>query len=107
MKELFKKFKAKWGIKSNWDFFLINLVFALAGACIGFERRPVFHFLGITHETSLWIKVCVYIPLIVPLYQLNLLIFGFVLGQFPFFWEKEKKMGRSLLKLFGIRKRTA
>ena len=82
------------------DFFMINVVFALAGMSIGFERKPIFDLLGITPETAFWIKVVVYIPLIIPLYQLNLIVFGFLLGQFDFFWEKEKKMGRFFVKLF-------
>jgi hypothetical protein len=36
----------------------------------------------------------VYIPIVFPLYQINLLIFGFLLGQFEFFWEKEKALVR-------------
>lgn len=97
----FKKLKTKWGIKSNRDFFLINLVFALAGMLIIHERRPIFELLGITEQTPLWIKIAVYIPLVFPLYQLNLIIFGFLLGQFPFFWNKQKQMGKFLLKLLN------
>jgi len=94
MKKVFQKLKSKWGIASNWDFFMINVVFAFAGSTIVFERKPIFTFLGITADTPLWIKVLVYIPLIIPLYQLNLIIFGALLGQFRFFWEKEKQLGR-------------
>ena len=100
MKSKLEHLKQKWGVKSNWDFIAICLVFSLAGSFIGFERRPVFAFLGITHATALWIKVLVYIPLIVPLYQLNLLLFSLPLRQFPFFWEKEKRLGRFILRLF-------
>jgi len=96
--KMMDKLKKKWGIKSNWDFFLINVVFTLAGSTIIFERKPIFELLGIGPETPFWIKVCVYIPLIVPIYQINLLIFGFLLGQFPFFWDKEKKLMQFLIK---------
>jgi len=96
--KFFTKLKEKWNIKSNWDFFLINVVFACAGLAIGFERRPIFHHLGIDHY-PLWGKTLIYIPLIFPLYQLNLIIFGSLLGQFHFFWEKEKKLCQFLWKL--------
>ena len=86
----------KWGISSVWQCILICVVFSLAGMMIVHERSPLFHLVGITKETPLWIKVCVYIPLVFPMYQLNLLIFGFLLGQFPFFWEKEKRLVRFL-----------
>lgn len=99
--KLAKKLKTKWGITSNWDFFLIMLVFSLAGIMISVCRPAVFHFLGITAQTPLWIKIAVYIPLIPPIYQVFLLVFGTLLGQFKFFWEKEKQLGRFLLRSFS------
>ena len=96
MSNIFEKLKQKWNITSNKDLILIMLVFSLAGSVIGFERRPIFHLLGITHDTHLWVKIAAYLPLIPPIYQLNLLFFGFLLGQFDFFWEKEKRLGRFL-----------
>jgi len=92
----------KWGITSVGQFILINIVFACAGMLIVYERKPIFDLIGITSNTPFWIKVCVYIPLVFPLYQFNLLVFGFIFGQFPFFWEKEKKMFN-----FIFRRRTA
>lgn len=94
------RLKRKWNIRSNFEFLRILLVFSLAGASIGFIRRPIFHVLGITPQTSLWIKTAVYLPLIPPIYQINLLIYGFLLGCFDFFWEKEKKLGRVLKRVF-------
>lgn len=93
-----QRLKNKWNIQSNWDFIAIMLVFSLAGMSIGFFRKPVFHALGITAQTPLWIKIIIYVPLIVPIYQLNLIIYGFLLGQFQFFWKKEKQMGLFLLR---------
>ncbi len=93
----------KWGVQTHWEFFIICLTFSLAGMIIVFERKPLFHFLGIDH-TPLWFKILIYIPLVCPIYQMNLLIFGFLFGQFPFFWEKEKKLGRFLLQSLRIRK---
>ncbi len=78
---------------------MIMIVFSLAGMAIGFERKIVFHAFGIDQD-PMWVKVLVYIPLIFPLYQLNLLIFGFFLGQFNFFLEKEKKLVQFLAKSF-------
>lgn len=85
------KLKAKWNISTNKDFIMIMLVFSLAGMAIGFERKIVFHLFGIDKD-PMWVKVLVYVPMIVPIYQLNLLVFGFLLGQFKFFWEKEKRL---------------
>jgi len=100
----FQDLKQKWQIKSNLDFFLINVVFALAGMTIVYERKPLFHLIGITENTAFWIKVLVYIPFIIPVYQINLLIYGLLLGQFSFFWEKEKRLGRFLVKVVSGKK---
>jgi hypothetical protein len=95
-----QKLKTKWGIQSNFDFIMIMLAFSLAGSMISVCRPPIFHLLGITKETHLWIKILVYVPLIPPIYQVFLLFWGTILGQFEFFWEKEKKIGRFLKQSF-------
>lgn len=100
------RLKEKWNIRSNLDFWLIMIVFSLAGMAVTQLRPPVFHFLGIEDSTPFWIKTLIYIPLIVPLYQVCLLFFGTLLGQFGFFWEKEKKLGQFLMGLFTGRKRS-
>lgn len=96
-----QKLKNKWGISSNWDFIVIMIVFSLAGMMISVCRPIIFHFLGIKDETPFWIKALIYIPLIPPIYQIFLLFFGTVFGQFKFFWEKEKQLVRFLIRSFS------
>ncbi len=96
---IFQKLKNKWGITSNFQCFIIILVFSLAGSSIGFVRKPIFFALGIQPHHPLWLKIVVYIPLIVPLYQFFLIFYGTLLGQFPFFWQKEKKLAKALYRL--------
>jgi len=100
MKKDITRLKTKWGIQNNWDFFLIMLVFSLAGMMISVLRPPIFALLGVTAQTPFWIKAVIYIPLIFPLYQISLIVFGFLLGQFDFFWKKEKQLVRALRGLF-------
>ena len=73
------------------------LTFSLAGMAVMPARKLIFHLVGITDHTPFWIKVLVYIPLIPPAYQIGLLFFGALLGQLPFFWEKEKKLMQFIL----------
>jgi hypothetical protein len=97
------RLKQKWGITSTTQIVLIMAVFSLAGMAITQVRRPLFHVFGIdTPETPFWIKTVVYLISIFPLYQLFLLLFGTLLGQFRFFWEKEKKMARWLGRKTGL-----
>jgi len=81
-----QRLKTKWQIKSNWDFWMIMLSFSLAGMFIMPVRKLIFHLVGITTKTPLWIKIIVYLPLIPPVYYVGLIIFGTLLGQFRFFW---------------------
>jgi len=96
--------KRKWNIKSNWDFMAIMIVFSIAGMSIVFVRVPLFYILGINETTPFWIKFIAWLAIVFPTYQINLIIFGFLLGQFPFFWEKEKQMGRFFIRLFTGKK---
>jgi len=81
-----ERLKHKWQIKSNWDFWMIMLSFSLAGMAIMPVRNLIFHLVGITAHTPLWIKILIYIPLIPPAYYMGLILVGTLLGQFPFFW---------------------
>jgi len=39
------------------------------------------------------------VPVCILIYQVFLMAWGTVAGEFRFFWEKEKKLGRWILKL--------
>lgn len=91
MKQLFQRLKDKWGIESNWQFLLINIIFAITGSMTVFVRKPVFHLLGITSETSFVIKFFLYIIIVTPVYFVLLLAIGTLFGQFRFFWNFEKR----------------
>jgi hypothetical protein len=99
--------KKKWNIESNLDFILIMIVFSIAGMSIVYVRKPLFHLFGITATTPFWIKFVTWLLIVFPTYQINLIIYGFLLGQFKFFWEKEKQMGRFFLRLLSGKKNSA
>ena len=94
------KLKKKWGISNNVDFVLIMLVFSLAGMGVSFSRKRIFVLLKLTHA-AWWVKILVSLILIVPLYQLSTLFFSLFFGQFPFFWERQKAIGRALRKILS------
>jgi len=81
--EVFLRLRTK--CKNEWDFWMIMLSFSLAGMFIMPVRKFIFHLLGITVQTPLWIKILVYIPIIPPTYYVGLIIFGTILGQSSFF----------------------
>ncbi|SDL69004.1 hypothetical protein SAMN05421823_107259 [Catalinimonas alkaloidigena] len=87
-----RKMQERWGVDSLWQVVIIFVVFALTGSTSVYVRRPVFEWLGITSDTPLWITIPAYLLVIFPTYQVLLLLYGTLLGQFRFFWGVEKKM---------------
>ncbi len=100
---MFQKLKERWGLTSDFQVIIVMLVFSLAGISILPTRRWIFHLLGYTAHTSFGLKFATWLLIVFPAYQFFLLVYGTLLGQFRFFWEKEKKMGRFLLRCVGCR----
>ncbi len=103
---VFKRLKKKWGIESNFQFLLINLVFAITGSSIVFLRPLIFKVLGISPDWPFLLKAFLYILIVTPVYFTMLLICAFVFGQFRFFWNFELQLFRrfeGLKSYFGGR----
>ena len=98
---IFRKLEKKWILNYRWEMIRVFIVFAITGSTSLVIGRPIFKLIGITKENLnpilYWI-LFVIIGLV--FYQLLLVSFGWLFGQFSFFWEFEKKM----LKRFGLGK---
>ena len=95
---MFYRLKEKWEIKSNFQFFLIMLVFAITGSLslvIADLLMPLV--IGSLKIGSVF-KIIIRLIFIFPIYQLIILIVAFCFGQFKFFWKFEKKMLRRIFK---------
>ena len=90
------RLKEKWQISSNLQLAIIFIVFAITGSTASKIAAPVVHFFGIYSETNPILYWPLRIILIFPLYQVLLVLFGWIFGQFKFFWAFEKKMLRRL-----------
>ncbi|WP_215226478.1 DUF6787 family protein [Echinicola shivajiensis] len=95
-----KRLQKKWQLKSLGQVLLVLLVFACTGLTVVFIKQPIFDFLGVNMESGGVWKTLLYLLLVLPLYQIMLLFYGFLFGQFSFFWEKEKEIFQRLRKLF-------
>ena len=94
-----EKLKERWGISSNFQIAVIFVVFAVTGSSAAKLAAPLTQLLGLDPETlSPWIYWPIRILMIFPLYQILLVVFGWLFGQFQFFWNFEKKM----LKRLGL-----
>ena len=83
----------------RWELITIFIVFALTGSSSVFVGRPLIKFIGITKENlNPFIYWFLYIIIGLIFYQILLVCFGWLFGQFKFFWNFEKKM----LRRFGL-----
>lgn len=88
-----KRLKAKWGIDSNFQLFIIFFVFSITGSLSLIVAKPVLSFFSLEKELlSPWVFWPIRILVIFPIYQLLIVIIGALFGQFNFFWSFEKKM---------------
>lgn len=95
----FKKLENKWVVDYKWEMIRIFIVFAITGSSSVLVGRPFIKLLGITKENLnpvLYWVLFIVISLI--FYQILLVAFGWLSGQFQFFWKFEKKM----LRRFGL-----
>ena len=84
------KLKNRWKLDTGLQVAIILLVFACTGFTVVFIKKPIFSYFFPEDNTPLWATVIYYI-LILPIYNIFLLIYGFVFGQFRFFWNFEKR----------------
>lgn len=76
---------------------VILVVFALTGSSAAYLSKPVLEWMGIYRdELSGWVYYPLYIILIFPIYQVLLVLYGWIFGQFKFFYSFEKKMLASM-----------
>ena len=80
----------RWKLGSSFQVIVVLIVFACTGFTVLFIKKPILHFLAGEQGDTVTASVIYYI-LILPLYNVILLAYGFLFGQFNFFWEFEKR----------------
>ncbi len=100
MASFLQKLRERWGVRTVWQVVVILTVFALTGFTAVFIRKPIFAWLGIDAADPWWLRTLVWLVTVFPAYQVFLLAYGFLLGQFAFFWNFEKRMFSGIRKIF-------
>ncbi|MCM0059511.1 MAG: hypothetical protein NBV57_01520 [Algoriphagus sp.] len=98
-----QRLQSKWQLKSLTQVLLVLLVFACTGTTILLIKNPILAFFGIERGGG-FMNTLAYLLLVLPLYQIMLLAYGFIFGQFHFFWKKEKQLVKRIGGIF-IRKK--
>ena len=91
-----KKLKQRWNIQSNSQLFIIFLVFAITGSTAAKLAAPVTELFGVEKEMGWYIYWPFRILIILPIYKVLLVLFGWIFGEFAFFWNFVKKMLRGM-----------
>ena len=94
-----EKLKERWQVKNVWQVVIILIVFACTGFTVLFIKRPLLNWLAGEEGNSTLATVLYYI-FILPLYNVLLLGYGFLFGQFGFFWRFEKRFMERFFSLF-------
>lgn len=92
-----ERLRKRWQLRSAWQVIIVLLVFACTGFTVMFLKKPILQLLETEDSSSASIA---YYLLILPLYNVILLAYGFVFGQFQFFWEFEKRFISRLISIF-------
>ena len=81
-----RKLQERWKVDSITKVILILMVFALTGTTVVYIKKFVKPFLG-----DDWYVDMIYYVVILPFYNLILLVYGVIFGQGRYFWEFEKR----------------
>lgn len=85
-----EKLRQKWKLDSIRQVVVVLIVFACTGFTVLFIKKPLLYFLAGERGDTVMASVIYYI-LILPIYNVLLLGYGFIFGQFNFFWGFEKR----------------
>ena len=88
LNKLVKKFNAK----SNRHLLIIFIIFALSGSGSLFLSSPILSAINLESLITYYpIYVLIRIIIIIPIYQIMLIIIATIFGEFNYFWKFEKK----------------
>ena len=96
-----EKIRIFFKVQTNYQLFMVNLVFALTGTSSLVCADYILKILYVNPDTfgiaSYW---TIRIILILPIYHVLLIFVGAIFGEFSYFWEMEKKTFKKFNSIF-------
>lgn len=92
--------KNRWNVKSAFQVVVILIVFSCTGFSVLYVEDQFYKLLDITGDYGFWMRALLFIVITLPIYNVLLLIYGFIFGQFSFFWMFEKRFFGRILTIF-------
>ncbi len=94
-----KKLKERWGITSNFQLFIIFIVFAINGTLSSKVSTSILDFFEFKIENQNWFFYYPILMIIITsIYPFLIMMIGFLFGQFDFFF----KFGKNMLSKIGL-----
>ena len=97
---MFKNFKNKWGIDSDFQLLKIFIVFGITGSTAAWISEPLCNYLGISvlnfNFSVYWL---IRLLLITVVYQILLIIIAFIFGELKVF----RRFVNKFLRLIGLK----
>ena len=90
--KILKKLQTRWKVDDKRQVLLILVVFSLTGSSVVIIRPLVFQWVGVNAETSQLTRWLWYILFVLPAYQILLLGYGWLFGQYHFFARRYQKI---------------
>ena len=94
-----EKLQKRWHVKNGWQVLVILIVFACTGFTVLFIKKPLLLFFTGDADNTRQATILYYI-LILPIYNVLLLGYGFMFGQWHFFLRFEKQFFNRILSIF-------
>ena len=90
---LMEKIRKLFKVDSNYQLFIVNIVFAITGSLALYFAGILLDLISISVDnTNTFLYWTLRITLILPVYQVLLLLVGTIFGEFKYFWAMEKKI---------------
>ena len=97
---MFKNFKNKWGIDSDFQLLKIFIVFGITGSTAAWISDPLCNYLGISITNfNISLYWLIRLLLITLVYQILLIIIAFIFGELKFF----RRFVNKFLRLIGFK----
>jgi hypothetical protein len=94
-----ERLRTRWKLKSAGQVIIVLIVFACTGFTVLYLKGPVLRLLAGEPPFGTTATILYYV-MILPIYNIILLAYGFIFGQFRFFWEFEKRFVKRLISIF-------
>lgn len=92
---MFEKLKRRWNVRDNWHFTVIMVVFAVTGSTAAKITGPLLKAIPGFAEMHPFLFDTIYLVATLVLYQFLLVFFGWLFGEFDFFYNFLKRfLGR-------------